>query len=104
MQERAPSRELRARAVAVARALPDGYLRVRFRDRLYGLSVKRFNDGRSMKLFAESLDGRDIVSANLYRSATREHLLPCEMSEAKVVAFLNGFSHVAPLPPEPSKR
>ena len=108
MQEQVSFQKLRERAITIAHALPDGYFHTRFRDRPYGLSVRRYNGGRSTKLFAESLDGRDVVSANLYRSATREHLLPCEMSEERVVAFLNGFRHAAPVRPEsrpePSKR
>ena len=79
------------RALASAWALPDGYSRVRYRNRLYGMSVRRFNGGRSLKLFAEALDGGDHVSANLYRSRASERLLPCEMSAERVIEFLCAF-------------
>jgi len=45
------------------------------------------------KLFARELGGSDIVSFNLYRTpAGRVHLRPCEMSSAKVIDFVRGFS------------
>jgi hypothetical protein len=45
------------------------------------------------KLFARELGGSDIVSFNLYRTPADEvHLRPCEMSSAKVIDFVRGFS------------
>jgi hypothetical protein len=43
-------------------------------------------------LFARALKQTDIVSFNLYRTRRGGTLLkPCEMSSAKVVAFVIGF-------------
>lgn len=84
---------LRRAALARAWSLPEGYAVVHHDGRAYGMSVKRFNGGRSLKLYAESLDGGDLVSANLYRGADGDHFRPCEMSEAKVLRFLAGLHH-----------
>jgi hypothetical protein len=39
-------------------------------------------------VYAEALDGSDVVSANLYRVDGEDLLKPCEMPSAKVLAFL----------------
>jgi peptide-methionine (S)-S-oxide reductase len=39
-------------------------------------------------LYAEALDGSDVVSTNAYLTASTEELRPCEMPAAKVLDFL----------------
>ncbi len=56
--------------------------------RRYGLSRVTRAGGRSTSLFARELGGTDVVSANVYRTATGDVLRPCEMPAAKVLAFL----------------
>ena len=46
--------------------------------------------GRSESVYAEALDGSDVVSANLYRLDDGDALRPCEMPAEKVLDFLRG--------------
>lgn len=72
---------------------PDAYARGHYNKRVWGATVKRSIDGKRVWLFAEDLEGSDVVSFNLYRLESGiEELRPCEMSSAKVVAFVLGFS------------
>ncbi len=72
----------------IIKAMPDGYSEVLYRNSRYGLIVERFNDGKSVKLYARALNGTDFISLNYYRTATQDYLKPCEMPEEKVVHFL----------------
>lgn len=89
-------------------ALPEGYGEGLFEGRRYGVTVRRSADGRRQWLYGEELGGADRVSCNLYRLGPgRVRLKPCEMAEAKVVAFVLGYRPVrtgdgpstAPCPP-----
>ncbi len=72
--------------------LPEGYGEGVYQGRRYGVTVRRSGDGRRNSLFARDLAGTDIVSFNLYRTATDRTLLkPCEMSADKVVGFVLAF-------------
>ena len=68
--------------------LPDGYSEVLYRESRYGMTVKRFSEGKSVKIYAKELKGTDFISLNLYTSSSRDHLKPCEMLEEKVIHFL----------------
>jgi hypothetical protein len=73
--------------------LPNGFARGSYRGSAYGVTVDRSAGLGWTKLFARELGGSDIVSFNLYRTpAGKVHLRPCEMSSAKVVDFVCGFS------------
>ena len=64
-------------------------------------------DGRSEKIEARALSGRDgdspkgggYVSANLYRLGSGARLLPCEMPEEHVLRFLADWRPADPAPP-----
>lgn len=56
--------------------------------RRYGVTRSLAVSGRSQTLYAEALDGSDVVSANLYRVGGRDVLRPCEMPAQKVLDFL----------------
>ena len=72
--------------------LAEGYSEGAYEGRRFGLIVRRSEDGRRNSLFARELAGTDIVSFNLYRTTSDiTSLKPCEMSSAKVVAFVLGF-------------
>ncbi|MBY5385322.1 hypothetical protein HFN62_30830 [Rhizobium leguminosarum] len=72
--------------------LPDGYVDGHFRNRPWGVTVKRSEDGKRTWLYGEELGGTDIVSFNLYHLAgSGPTLKPCEMSSAKVIEFVLGF-------------
>jgi peptide-methionine (S)-S-oxide reductase len=46
------------------------------------------NQGRSLKLYAENLGGRDFISCNLYVTSKGVRIKPCEMALEKVLDFL----------------
>ena len=72
--------------------LAEGYGEGVYDGRRFGVTIRRSEDGRRNSLFARELAGTDIVSFNLYRTATDRTLLkPCEMSADKVVAFVLDF-------------
>jgi len=71
--------------------LPSGTVTGHFQNRRYVTTKSIFNDGKSVKLVAEELGGRDYVSLNLYLLGSGPRLYPCEMSTAKVQAFVLGF-------------
>ena len=76
---------------ALVDAVPEGWTRVLYEGRPYGLTRRTWAGGRSINVLAEELGGSDVVSANIHRTATAHHLRPCEMPEAKVVDFLRGW-------------
>jgi hypothetical protein len=72
--------------------LSDGYSEGRFKDRPWGVTVKRSPDGKRVWLYGEELGGADIVSFNLYVLSEASLVLkPCEMSSSKVMDFVLGF-------------
>ena len=73
-------------------ALPTGYGRGEYAGRRYGVTIGRSSDGRRHNLYAEELGGTDRVSLNLFvLTDGRLVLKPCEMPDAKVVAFVMGY-------------
>ena len=54
----------------------------------YGITKAVFNKGKSIKLYAEELGGKDFISLNYYITSTEERLKPCEMPEHKVIDFI----------------
>lgn len=73
-------------------ALPIGTRKGVFADKRYVLTKTAFNSGKSWKLVAEELGGRDYISLNVYELASGPRLHPCEMSRAKVIAFVRGVT------------
>jgi hypothetical protein len=74
--------------------IPDGWTLVMYERRHYGLTRTTRVHGRSISIFAEELGGPDLISANVYRTRQAEHLRPCEMPDAKVLAFLRGWAPI----------
>lgn len=72
-------------------ALPTGYSTGSLKDRRWGVTVERSDDGRRVKLYGEELGGSDHVSFNLYFAGGEPRLKPCEMPEEKVVSFVLGY-------------
>lgn len=72
-------------------ALPIGYSEVFFNSKKYGFSRTDYNEGKSIKIYGEALDGTNFISFNYYKTATAHILKPCEMKEEKVIGFLNGY-------------
>ena len=69
--------------------LPIGYSEGEFQGKRYGISKSAFNQGKSLKVYAEELGGKDFISLNLYLTHEGAMLKPCEMPEQKVKDFLN---------------
>ncbi|MBO6879122.1 MULTISPECIES: peptide methionine sulfoxide reductase [Winogradskyella] len=71
--------------------IPIGYSEVNYKDKTYGVTRNDFNNGKSIKIYAEELGGSDFISLNYYITNNNELLKPCEMSEQKVIHFLNNY-------------
>lgn len=71
--------------------LPEGWHLAVYRGRRYGVTKRTGAGGRRVTLYAEELGGTDIVSANVYRTSAGDLLRACEMPDAKVLAFLDGW-------------
>lgn len=71
--------------------VPVGYTRVRYGGKRWGMRRRDFNGGRSVKVYAEALDGSDFISCNYYATRAGGQFRPCEMAATKVRAFLADF-------------
>ena len=72
-------------------AMPRGAYGGTYDGKRYRIIKSVLVTGRSQKLEAEELGGKDYVSFNLYRLTSGEVLLkPCEMPAEKVIAFVMG--------------
>lgn len=58
----------------------------------YVATRSQFSGGRATKLVAEQLGGSDYISLNLYDLAAGPQLYPCEMPNAKVIAFVRAYT------------
>jgi hypothetical protein len=73
--------------------VPEGWTRVAYEDRTYGLSRTTGVNGRSIKILARELGGDDLISANIYATSSNGHQLrACEMPDQKVLDFLRGWN------------
>ncbi len=68
--------------------IPEGYSEGIFQNLKYGITKETFNSGKSFKVFAKQLSGKDFISLNFYRTSTEYILKPCEMPKEKVIQFL----------------
>lgn len=69
-------------------AIPEGYSTGRYGEEKFGITKSVFSEGRSVKIFAESLSGNDFISLNVYFTNVGPILKPCEMAEEKALGFL----------------
>jgi len=69
-------------------SIPVGSSEIWIEGRKYQVTRKDFNKGRSTKVYAEELGGKDFVSFNFYLTGKGEQLKPCEMPVQKVLNFL----------------
>ncbi len=72
--------------------VPEGWTRVDYDGRAYGLSRTTRAGGRGVAVLAEELGGSDLVSVNVYRTSAGDLLRPCEMPGAKVLDFLERWT------------
>ena len=68
--------------------IPVGYSVMKYLNKTYGVTRTDFNNGKSIKLYAEELGGKDFISLNYYITTQSEILKPCEMPEQKVIDFV----------------
>ena len=78
------------------KTLRPGYSEVCYQNKTYGVTRSDFNNGRSIKIFAEELGGNDFISLNYYITRETQYLKPCEMPEKKVIDFLTQFTTASP--------
>lgn len=71
--------------------LPEGYAEVLYGGNTYGITKTLFNKGKSLKVYAKELGGRNFISLNYYMLSNKHVLKPCEMSEEKVIRFLQNM-------------
>lgn len=72
--------------------VPEGWTLAWYDDRRYGLSRTTRANGGSISIMARELGGLDLVSANIYATASGgARLRSCEMPDRKVLAFLAGW-------------
>lgn len=77
--------------VRVLQDLPVGTITGWFGSSRYIATKSVYGAGRSVKFVAEELGGTGYISLNLYALSSGARLFPCEMSRAKVIAFVTGF-------------
>jgi hypothetical protein len=68
--------------------MPVGTFRGQAQGKDWIVSRSLVSAGKGQKLVAEALDGSDYISLNLYQTQGSDHLRPCEMPLAKVLAFI----------------
>ena len=73
------------------RTLPIGYSEVLFQHKKYGVTRIDFNNGNSLKIYAEELGEKDFISLNYYITSSSASLKPCEMQNKKVIHFIKNI-------------
>jgi len=68
--------------------LPEGANDIEYISKRYLLRKETLLGGRLIKIYAEELGGKNIVSGNYYPTIKRGTLKPCEMSDKKVIDFI----------------
>jgi len=68
--------------------LPNGAHYVSYRNTRYLMRKETLLEGKLIKLYAENLSSKDIVSGNYYPTMKGGMLKPCEMSDEKVIDFV----------------
>ncbi len=68
--------------------LPNRANYVSYNNRRYLLRKETLLNNKLIKIYAEELGDRDIVSGNYYPSIKNGTLKPCEMSDKKVIDFV----------------
>jgi peptide-methionine (S)-S-oxide reductase len=69
-------------------ALPDGANDLYYQHKRYLLRKETLLDGKLIKIYAEDLSSKDIVSGNYYPTMKNGMLKPCEMSDEEVIDFV----------------
>lgn len=73
---------------------PIGFSEAIYEGKKYGVTRIDFNDGKSIKVYAEEQGGTNFISLNYYITTTKTFLKPCEMPEEKVIHFLENHHRI----------
>ena len=68
--------------------LPNGAYYINYQNMRYLMRKETLLEGRLIKLYAENLSSKDVVSGNYYPTMKGGMLKPCEMSDEKVIDFV----------------
>ena len=68
-----------------------GYSQVVYGGKRYAVTRADFNNGKSIKVYAEELGGKHFISFNYYITNSARILKPCEMPEQAVIHFLENI-------------
>ncbi|MEA3352373.1 MAG: peptide methionine sulfoxide reductase [Campylobacterota bacterium] len=74
--------------------LPFGSFYVLYKKNRYLVTKQQYSKGKIIKIYAKELKGTDIVSGNYFLTIKNGLLKPCEMSDEKVISFVNGLEIV----------
>ena len=79
-------------------ALPTGACNVMYKEQRYLLRKETLLEEKLLKIYAENLSHKDIVSGNYYPTIKGGMLKPCEMSDEKVIDFVLHAKVIVSLP------
>jgi peptide-methionine (S)-S-oxide reductase len=71
--------------------LPEGSFYCLYKGSKYLGTKNTIANGKIIKLYAKELKGKDIVSGNYFTTIKNGLLKPCEMSDKKVIDFVNSL-------------
>lgn len=71
--------------------LPAGSFYCIYKGSRYLAAKHLYSKGRIIKIYAEELKGNDIVSGNYFTTVKNGLLKPCEMSDEKVIDFVENL-------------
>ena len=71
--------------------LPLGSFYCKYNGSKYLVTKHLYSNGKIIKLYAKELKGTDIVSGNYFLTIKDGLLKPCEMSDKKVIDFINNL-------------
>lgn len=71
--------------------LPENSFYVLYNNNKYLVTKKTIVNGKIVKIYAQQLKGNDIVSGNYFTTIKKGLLKPCEMSDKKVINFIENL-------------
>ena len=71
--------------------MPEGSFYSFYNNIRYLTTKKTIVNGKIIKLYAKELRGNDIISGNYFITIKNGLLKPCEMSDKKVIDFVNNL-------------
>ncbi|HIP13336.1 MAG TPA: peptide methionine sulfoxide reductase [Arcobacter sp.] len=72
-------------------SLPSGSFYCIYKNSKYLSTKQSYSNNKIIKIYAQELKGNDIVSGNYFPTIKGGLLKPCEMSDKKVIDFVNNL-------------